>query len=89
MELLPAFSLYRIVYEFSQFARLGNYMASLGIQWTDMSDPENGLAGVLTIMVLEWFVFLLLAFYLDHFRSFQDGEKISSTSSLLYRWEPC
>ncbi|CAD6342689.1 unnamed protein product [Miscanthus lutarioriparius] len=75
MELLPAFSLYRIVYEFSRFERLGNYMAFLGIQWTDMTNPENGLAGVLTIMVLEWFVFLLLTFYLDHFHSFKDGMK--------------
>ena len=75
MELLPAFSLYRIVYEFSRFERHGNYMASSGIQWTDMTNPENGLAGVLIIMVLEWFVFLLLTFYLDHFHSFKDGMK--------------
>jgi len=73
MELLPAFSLYRIVYEFSRFEWLGNYMAFSGIQWTDMTNPENGLAGVLTIMVLEWFVFLLFTFYLDRFCSFKDG----------------
>ncbi|KAL6888886.1 hypothetical protein ACP4OV_009912 [Aristida adscensionis] len=73
MELLPAFSLYRIVYEFSQSSRLGNDMASSGIQWIDMNDPENGMASVLTIMVLEWFLFLLFAFYLDHFGSFQNG----------------
>jgi hypothetical protein len=48
-------------------------MASSGIQWTDMTNPENGLAGVLTIMVLEWFVFLLFTFYLDRFHSFIDG----------------
>ena len=73
MELLPAFSLYRIVYEFSRFELLGNYMAFSGIQWTDMTNPENGLAGVLIIMVLEWFVFLLFTFYLDRFHSFKDG----------------
>ncbi|XP_062223734.1 ABC transporter A family member 8-like [Phragmites australis] len=73
MELLPAFSLYRIVYEFSQAALLGNYMASSGMQWIDMSDPKNGMASVLTIMVLEWLLFLLLAFYLDHFGSLQNG----------------
>lgn len=73
MELLPAFSLYRIVYELSQFEGTGNYWASPGIQWIDMTNPDNGLAGVLTIMVLEWFVFLLLTFYLDRFRSFKDG----------------
>lgn len=73
MELLPAFSLYRIVYEFSRFEWHGRYMVFSGIQWIHMTNPENGLAGVLTIMVLEWFVFLLFTFYLDHFRSFKDG----------------
>lgn len=75
MELLPAFSLYRIVYEFSRFAQAQpeNYMASSGIQWADMTNPESGLAGVLTIMAVEWLLFLLFAFYLDHFRSYKDG----------------
>ncbi|CAL5059517.1 unnamed protein product [Urochloa decumbens] len=74
MELLPAFSLYRIVYEFYLPLLVDNYnMASSGIQWIDMSDPDNGLAGVLTIMILEWFLFLLSAFYLDHFGSLRNG----------------
>ena len=72
MELLPAFSLYRIVYEFSQSVLVGKYMTSSGIQWIDMRDPQNGLAGVLTIMILEWFLFLLSAFYLDHFGSLKN-----------------
>ncbi|OEL29286.1 ABC transporter A family member 8 [Dichanthelium oligosanthes] len=73
MELLPAFSLYRIVYEFSQSILAGRYVTSSGIQWIDMTDPKNGLAGVLTIMILEWFLFLLFAFYLDHFGSLKNG----------------
>ncbi|CAO2045035.1 unnamed protein product [Urochloa humidicola] len=73
MELLPAFSLYRFVYEFSQPLMFENYMASSGIQWMDMSDPDNGLAGVLTIMILEWLLFLLYAFFLDHFGSLRNG----------------
>ena len=72
MELLPAFSLYRIVYEFSQSVLVGKYMNSPGIQWIDMRDPQNGLAGVLTIMILEWFLFLLSAFYLDRFGSLKN-----------------
>ncbi|VAI57059.1 unnamed protein product [Triticum turgidum subsp. durum] len=31
------------------------------------------MASVLTIMILEWILFLLLSFYLDHFGSFQSG----------------
>nr|BAD25026.1 putative ABC transporter [Oryza sativa Japonica Group] len=73
LELFPAFSLYRIIYEFAQSALLGNYMNSSGMKWVDLNDPKNGMRSVLTIMVLEWFLFLLLAFYLDHFGSFQKG----------------
>uniref|UniRef100_A0A0E0JX86 ABC transporter domain-containing protein n=1 Tax=Oryza punctata TaxID=4537 RepID=A0A0E0JX86_ORYPU len=73
LELFPAFSLYRIIYEFAQSALLGNYMNSSGMKWVDLNDPKNGMRSVLTIMVLEWFLFLLLAFYLDHFGSFQNG----------------
>ncbi|KAL6630052.1 hypothetical protein ACP70R_029817 [Stipagrostis hirtigluma subsp. patula] len=73
MELLPAFSLYRIVYEFSLSTLLGNHMNSSGMQWSNMNDPENGMASVLTIMILEWFLFLLFSFYLDHFGSFGNG----------------
>lgn len=73
LELFPAFSLYRILYEFAQSALLVRSMGSMGMQWSDLSDPKNGMTSVLTVMVLEWLLFLLLAFYLDHFGSFQNG----------------
>uniref|UniRef100_A0A0D9VDM7 ABC transporter domain-containing protein n=1 Tax=Leersia perrieri TaxID=77586 RepID=A0A0D9VDM7_9ORYZ len=73
LELFPAFSLYRIIYEFAQSALLENNMNSSGMKWIDLNDPKNGMRSVLIIMVLEWFLFLLLAFYLDHFGSFQNG----------------
>ncbi|KAF7078902.1 hypothetical protein CFC21_083251 [Triticum aestivum] len=73
LELFPPFSLYRIVYEFSQSALLVSQIDRTGMQWSDLNDPKNGMASVLTIMVLEWILFLLLSFYLDHFGSFQSG----------------
>ncbi|KAF7084339.1 LOW QUALITY PROTEIN: hypothetical protein CFC21_087988 [Triticum aestivum] len=72
LELFPPFSLYRIVYEFSQSALLVSQIDRTGMQWSDLNDP-NGMASVLTIMILEWILFLLLSFYLDHFGSFQSG----------------
>ncbi|XBI46435.1 hypothetical protein VPH35_110686 [Triticum aestivum] len=60
LELFPPFSLYRIVYEFSQSALLVSQIDRTGMH-------------VLTIMILEWILFLLLSFYLDHFGSFQSG----------------
>lgn len=73
LELFPPFSLYRIVYEFSQSALLVSDMGSTGMQWSDLSDTKNGMTSILTIMVLEWILFMLLSFYLDHFGSFPNG----------------
>ncbi|KAF0936072.1 hypothetical protein E2562_038568 [Oryza meyeriana var. granulata] len=73
LEFFPAFSLYRVIHEFAQSALLENYMNSYGMNWIDLNDPKNRMRVVLTIMVLEWFLFLLLAFYLDQFGSFQNG----------------
>ncbi|CAM0946013.1 unnamed protein product [Alopecurus aequalis] len=73
LELFPPFSLYRIVYEFSQSALLVSDMGSTGMQWSDLSDTKNGMTSILTIMLLEWILFMLLSFYLDHFGSFPNG----------------
>jgi hypothetical protein len=48
-------------------------MGSTGMQWSDLSDTKNGMTNILTIMVLEWILFMLLSFYLDHFGSFSNG----------------
>ncbi|KAG6529388.1 hypothetical protein ZIOFF_011586 [Zingiber officinale] len=65
MELIPGFSLYRALYEFSQYAFIGNLMGTSGMKWGDLSDSENGLLEVLIIMFVEWLVLLPVAFYLD------------------------
>lgn len=65
MELIPGFSLYRGLYEFSQYAFIGNLMGTSGMKWRDLSDSENGLIEVLIIMFVEWLVLLPVAFYLD------------------------
>lgn len=65
MELLPGFALYRGLYEFSQYAFIGNYKGSSGMRWSNLNDPENGLKQVLGVLAVEWFLFLPLAYYLD------------------------
>lgn len=65
MELIPAFALYRGLYEFSQYAFIGNYKGSSGMRWSNLSDPKNGLKQAMTILAIEWLLFLLLAYYLD------------------------
>jgi hypothetical protein len=65
MELLPPFSLYRGLWEFSQYSFIGNYKGTKGMEWTNLSDSQNGMKVVLSIMAVEWALFLLLAYYLD------------------------
>lgn len=73
MEIIPGFSLYRGMYELSQYALVGNIMGTPGMRWTDLSDSENGMRDVLIIMTVEWWVFLSLAYYLDQVGSFGNG----------------
>lgn len=65
MELYPGFSLYRGLYEFSQYAFTANAMGKGGMQWRNLSDEQNGMKEVLIIMFLEWLVVLLVAYYMD------------------------
>lgn len=69
MELYPGFSLFRGLYEFSYYAFLGNYMGTDGMRWKDLSDGKNGMKEVLIIMIVQWLVFLVLAYYIDQITS--------------------
>lgn len=74
MELYPGFSLYRGLYEFSQYSFTGNYMGTKGMRWNDLSDSSNGLAEVLIIMIVEWLLVLLVAYYIDQVTSSGSGK---------------
>ncbi|KAL2613896.1 hypothetical protein R1flu_025588 [Riccia fluitans] len=65
MELLPAFSLYRGLYELQYYGNLGDALGTSGMQWRNLNDEKNGLITVFLIQTVEWFTFLLLTFYLD------------------------
>ncbi|CAL9173890.1 unnamed protein product [Musa hybrid cultivar] len=65
MELVPGFSLYRALYELSQYSFKGDQMGTSGMQWRDLNDRQNGMKDVLIIMFVEWLVFLPVAYYLD------------------------
>lgn len=65
MELIPAFSLFRGLYEFGQYSFIGNYMGTSGMQWKNLNDSENGMKEVLIIMGVEWCLLLLFSYYLD------------------------
>lgn len=75
LQLLPGFSLYRGLYEFSQYAFIGNYQGTKGMKWSDLKDSDNGLRAVFGILVVEWVIFLLLAIYLDQVVASGSGVK--------------
>lgn len=66
-ELYPGFSLFRGLYEFSQYASRGFSSGTYGMQWRDLS--ESGMKEVLVIMIVEWLVILIFAYYVDKIAS--------------------
>ncbi|KAL2614026.1 hypothetical protein R1flu_025718 [Riccia fluitans] len=65
LELLPAFSLYRGLYEIQDYATMANTLGIRGMQWENLNEEKNGLKTVFVIQSVEWFVFLVIAVYLD------------------------
>ncbi|KAG6683458.1 hypothetical protein I3842_12G014200 [Carya illinoinensis] len=74
MELYPGFALYRGLYEFSQASFTGDFLGTNGMRWGDLSDSVNGMAEVMIIMFVEWFVVIFLAFYVDQVVSSGSGK---------------
>uniref|UniRef100_A0ACD6AEE2 Uncharacterized protein n=1 Tax=Avena sativa TaxID=4498 RepID=A0ACD6AEE2_AVESA len=54
LEIIPAFSLYRGLYELSQYAIRASETGNPGMQWSDLSDHTNGMRNVLIIIIVEW-----------------------------------
>ncbi|XP_028123035.1 ABC transporter A family member 7-like isoform X3 [Camellia sinensis] len=73
MELYPGFSLYRGLYEFSQYSFTGNYMGTKGMRWGDISGSSHGMRDILIIMFVEWLLVLFVAFYIDQVVSSGSG----------------
>ncbi|KFK23718.1 hypothetical protein AALP_AAs66804U000100, partial [Arabis alpina] len=67
LELYPGFSLFRGLYEFSQYAFRGNLNGRDGIKWKDFNDST--LDEVFFIIIIEWFVALVAAYYIDKISS--------------------
>ncbi|CAF2151909.1 unnamed protein product [Brassica rapa] len=63
LELYPAFSLFRGLYEFSQFSFRGNLRGADGMKWKDFGD--SAMDEVFIIIIVEWFLALIAAYYID------------------------
>ena len=65
IELIPTFGIYRGLYEMSQYAFRGQYRGGKGLTWSNLSDPNNGMGRVMGVFMLEFFVAMPLAWYLE------------------------
>ncbi|CAN1138755.1 ABC transporter A family member 7 [Linum perenne] len=81
LEMYPGFSLYRGLYEFSQYAFIGDSTGTYGMRWENLNDNGNGMKEVFTIMTVEWIVVLFVAYYID--------QVLSSGKSPLFFFKNC
>lgn len=65
LELVPGWALFRGLYEMSQYAFRASYQDDQGMTWSKLGDENNGLVAVMIIMLVEWVVFMLIAWYLE------------------------
>ncbi|KAG2490617.1 hypothetical protein HYH03_011009 [Edaphochlamys debaryana] len=70
---IPAFALYRGIWEMAEYAFIGSYMKSPGLTWAKLGDPGNGMGAVWGILAVEWFVFMGLGWYLEQVLSNGNG----------------
>ncbi|MCL7036308.1 hypothetical protein MKW94_009175 [Papaver nudicaule] len=74
LEMFPSFSLYRGIYEFQEYTRRESYVGyKVKMSWADLITDRNGMRGVLILMFIEWFIMLVVAYYLDQVISLGNG----------------
>lgn len=78
MELYPGFALYRGLYELGQYSFNASFLGTKGMQWGNLNDQGNGIKEIFIIMAVEWFVFLVAAYYIDQVKSPGTGIRRSS-----------
>lgn len=65
---IPAWGLYRGLYEMGAYAFLGVYRDSSGMQFDNLSDAGNGMLAVWGIFIVEAFLFMILGWYFEQVR---------------------
>ncbi|KAL1210259.1 ABC transporter A family member 4 [Cardamine amara subsp. amara] len=68
MQLYPGLSLYRGLYEFSEYALKKTLNGSDGMKWKHFSD--SAMDEVFYIIIIEWFLTLIAAYYMDRVSSY-------------------
>lgn len=88
LEIIPAFSLYRGLYELSQYAIRASETGNPGMRWSDLNDRTNGMRDVLIIIIVEWLVLLPVAYYFDYAASVGNNSGLLCVIKRLLRKNP-
>eukprot|EP00898_Chlorokybus_atmophyticus_P003419 jgi/Chlat1/4078/Chrsp26S04118 len=73
LQLVPGFGLYRGLYELSQYSFRASYQNSSGMEFSNLGDSGNGMIEVWVVFIVEWFIFMILAYYLEQVLSSTTG----------------
>ena len=65
VEWVPAWSLYRGLYEMGAYCFLGVYRNQPGMQFSNLKDPGNGMVTCWAIFIVEWAIFMVLGWYFE------------------------
>lgn len=75
LELLPAFGLFRGLYELAQYAFLADRNGGRGLTWSKLLEPGCGMLQVLFYFLLEWTIFPVIALYIEQVTGAGTGVK--------------
>ena len=65
LQVVPVCALFRGMYEISEYTFRANYQNAQGMTFADFSDEGNGMMGVFIIFLIEFPVFMVLAWYFE------------------------
>lgn len=75
MMLVPAFALFRGLYELAQYAFLADRTGGQGLTWDKLLDQDCGMLQVWFIIIIEWALFPIFAYYIEQVTGAGTGVK--------------
>lgn len=53
------------MYEFGEYGFRSSYSSTIGLEWSKFDDDNNHMGFVMIVLLFEWPIFLVLAWYLE------------------------
>lgn len=65
IELVPGFAAYRGLYELGEYGFRASYSNADGLSWSKFDEENNHMGYILLVLLIEWPVFMIAAWYLE------------------------